>query len=60
MMQYKVKRRPKSTRKKVRRQNASGQVDKRSGAEGWNNRFHVTTSHNNGELHGFFREYFDK
>ena len=27
---------------------------------GWNDRFFVTTSSGNNQLHGFFREYFDK
>ena len=61
MMQYKVKRRPKSTRKKVvvRRRAQQSQQQQMSAGE-WNDRFHVTTSCNNNQLHGFFREYFDK
>ena len=61
MVQYKVKRRPKSMRKKVKHQiNMSHPISGRNGAPDWNDRFHVTTSHNNGQLHQFFREYFDK
>ena len=61
MVQYKVKRRPKSMRKKVKHHiNTSHPMSGRNGAPDWNDRFHVTTSHNNGQLHQFFREYFDK
>ena len=61
MVQYKVKRRPKSMRKKANRHHhtASGSAMKHQAAD-WNDRFHVTTSNNNNQLHQYFREYFDK
>ena len=58
MMQYKVKRRPKSNRKKVAR--ARKNQGKSRGAPEWDDRFYVTTSNNNNRLHQYFREYFDK
>lgn len=35
-------------------------MDARHAAPEWDGRFNVTTSCNNGQLHQFFREYFDK
>ena len=66
MMEYRVKRRPKSTKKKVanarrnRRQGGDVFGGSSMNAPEWDQRFFVTTSKDNGRLHSFFREYFDK
>mmetsp|Transcript_21653 Transcript_21653/g.26607 ORF Transcript_21653/g.26607 Transcript_21653/m.26607 type:complete len:152 (+) Transcript_21653:214-669(+) len=57
MANYRMKRRPKSMKKKVLRKSVG---ESRGGAKEWDNRFFVTTSSNNHKLHQFFREYFDK
>ena len=58
-MDYKMKKRPKSMRKKVTARRHQP-IDGRNNAPEWNDRFFVTTSVNNRNLHQYFREYFGK
>jgi len=54
-----LKRRPRSVKKKLSKKRAEQATDSRNSRE-WNDRFFVTTSTYNQSLHQFYREYFDK